>query len=99
MMRLGILLLAGCVSIFLLSGCNDESHGQSVPSSDGGTYLVVDDNNGGNCGPILVDGREWLQPLHTPGSIAPGAHSIECGGAIEFEIEPGTTFYFDNWGP
>ena len=81
------------------AGCSDELRGRSVPSPDGKTYLAVDDDNGGGCGPILVDGREWRFPLHAPGPIEPGLHTIQCGGTIQFEIKPATTFHFDYWGP
>ncbi len=75
--------------------------GHSLPSADGRTYLVVDDNNGGECGPILVDGEDWPAKLHEAGLIAPGVHAISCGdqAGISFEIQPGTTFHFDYWGP
>ena len=81
-------------------GCQDsELRGSVVKSVDEQTYLVVDDNNGGNCGAILIDGEKWSYPLHKPGLIEPGVHTISCGGEIEFEIKKGTTFHFDYWGP
>ena len=76
-----------------------ELRGRSVPSKDGQTYLVVDDDNGGKCGPLLVDEKPWPHPIHTPGTITPGRHRIECGGWAEFNVEPATTFHFDYWGP
>jgi hypothetical protein len=61
----------------VVSACSDgELRGRSAPSQDGGTYLVVDDNNGGLCGPIRVDGQDWKAALHSPGPISPGAHEI-----------------------
>ena len=80
--------------------CSDgDLRGRAVPSPDGGTYLVVDDNNGGRCGPIRVDGRDWKAALHSPGRISPGAHEIACGTTMKFEIREGTTFHFNYWGP
>jgi len=75
--------------------------GHEVSSPDGGTYLVVDDDNGGVCGSIRVDGRDWPQPLNTPHPIAPGTHSIACGdgAGLQFTVAAGTTFHFDYWGP
>jgi hypothetical protein len=71
-----------------------------VTSRDGKTYLVVDDPNASACRQPLLDGRKWLHPVREPGSVSPGIHVIECGGArIEFEVRPGTTFHFDYWGP
>lgn len=81
-------------------GCHKRDlRGSSVASPNGQTYLVVDDDNGGECGPILVDRESWPHTIHAPGAIAPGRHVIECGAEIEFEIRPGTTFHFDYWGP
>ena len=93
MARVGILLFASAIFIGLMGGCKGELRGKSVRSIDGKTYLVVDDDNGGGCGPILVDGRKWPHPFHSPGPIEPGVHKIECGGAIEFELgrEPRST--------
>jgi hypothetical protein len=86
-----------------LFGCGKrELRGKSAASSDGKTYLVVDDNNGGACGSIMIDDRVWPQSIHLPGEIEPGVHKIACGdsgNSIEFEIKPGTTFHFDYWGP
>jgi len=59
----------------------------------------VDDNNGGHCGPITVDGKQWAAPLHAPGLIAPGKHQIACGTLAGFQVEQGTTFHFRYWGP
>jgi hypothetical protein len=70
-----------------------------VPSPDGKTYLVIENDNGGGCGPMFIDDREWPTPIDQPHPIAPGVHEIRCGGAIEFEIPQGHTFYFDYWGP
>ncbi len=76
-----------------------ELRGKWATSPDGKTYLVVDDENGGKCGPIKVDGRLWTAPLHAPSAITPGVHEISCGSSAEFEIREGTTFRFNYWGP
>ena len=95
--------LAACSMLFValgLAGCESrELRGKVSASPDGKTYLAVDDDNGGKCGSILVDGRKWPHPLRTAGEIAPGRHVIACGGEIGFEIKTGTTFRFDYWGP
>jgi hypothetical protein len=93
--RFGLVLI--CVA---LTAC-DHSHlrGSTKTSPDGGTYLAVDDNNGGGCAPILVDGKPWPHPIGQPGAINPGPHHIECGGSIEFVIPNGVIFHFDYWGP
>jgi len=83
----------------LLAGCGDgHLRGSVQPSQDGKTYLAVVDD-GGNCGGIKVDGKPWAHPIGSPGRIAPGIHTIECGGEIEFEIPAGVVFSFDYWGP
>ena len=100
--RLGTpcLLLAGL--FFLLTACsNENSHlrGSVTPSTDGKTYLTVVDDNGGGCGPILVDGERWPYAIGEAGEISPGVHEIACGGALKFEIPEGVVFRFDYWGP
>lgn len=95
------LLIALC---FLLSaallGCDDGYlRGSVAPSKDGRTYLVVADDNGGACGPLLLDGKPWPYKINQPGLVSSGRHRIECGGWIEFDIPQGVVFRFDYWGP
>ena len=100
-----ITLISASLLLTTFAGCeNRDLRGKWVRSSDGKTYLVVDHDNGGACGPMIVDGREWPHAIHSPGQIEAGIHKISCGDLgpnyfIEFEIKPGTTFYFDYWGP
>lgn len=90
--RLCVLLIISCCG-------GGDLRGHAEPSGDGRTYLVVDDDNGGQCGPLLVDGKRWRQALHASGPISPGPHTIACGGELEFSVDSGTTFHFDYWGP
>jgi hypothetical protein len=84
----------------VLVGCQvGNLRGREIPSSDGQTYLVIEDNNGGQCGPILVDGKKWPYPLHVAGPISPGLHKVECGTQVEIEVQSGSSFHFDYWGP
>lgn len=86
--------------IALAGGCEKRDlRGSSEKSTDGRTYLIVADDNGGGCGPILVDGRP--QALGARAPISAGVHSISCGlgGDIKFTVAPGTIFRFDYWGP
>ena len=84
----------------LLIGCGDGHLRGSVTSSlDGKTYLVVVDDNGGHCGPIIVDGKEWKYKIDEAGLISPGIHTIECGTEIKFEIPQGVVYCFEYWGP
>jgi hypothetical protein len=90
-----------CLAALLL-GCHEgvsDLRGRAVPSQDARTYLVIDDDNGGGCGPILVDGTRWPHALHAPGEISPGAHTITCGGSLEIDVPAGSTYHFDYWGP
>ena len=48
------------VGLIMLAACaDDDIRGRSTPSSDGRTYLIIADDNGGKCGPMLVDGKRW----------------------------------------
>ncbi|HEU5181450.1 MAG TPA: hypothetical protein VFW45_11700 [Candidatus Polarisedimenticolia bacterium] len=88
------------LTLATLYGCDDrELRGRVEASSDGGTYLVIEDGNGGACGPLRVDGKLWPHTLYETGAIAPGRHEVECGTRIAIEIEKGTTFHVDYWGP
>lgn len=100
-----------CVSIFLISAAawfwwptqgNRNLRGSYTPSTDHQTYLVIADDNGGGCDPILIDGAPWNYKKGEVGLIASGAHQIQCGkgdSGIGFEIPAGTVFRFDYWGP
>ncbi|MGB4072500.1 hypothetical protein [Pseudomonas sp.] len=76
-----------------------ELRGRYKESSDGETYLVIEDDNGGQCGPLLVDEKEWSHGLNKKGRVAPGEHSIKCGAGMDVIIKEGATYYFDYWGP
>jgi hypothetical protein len=81
--------------------------GTVSPASDGETYLAIDDDNGGACGDLIVDGAIWPHPVEHPALIEPGIHAIDCGeleyfdpsNSITFEIPRGVVFRFDYWGP
>jgi len=88
------------IACIAVAGCDDGYlRGSVAPSNDGKTYLAVVDDNGGNCGPIIVDGKTWSYKINELGVISPGRHKIECGGWIEFDIPQGVVFSFDYWGP
>jgi hypothetical protein len=78
-----------------------ELRGKALPSPDGRTYLVVADDNGGQCGPIKLDGAEWMYPIGERGAIQPGTHALSCGddAGTQFSVREGMTFHFDYWGP
>lgn len=79
-----------------------ELRGRSVESPDGQTYLVIADDGGGSCDPLLVDGRVWTAGHREAEPVEPGMHVVQCGhgdSGISFEVRPGTVFHFDYWGP
>ena len=88
------------VPLMFLLGCTGRDlRGTSNTSPDGGTYLIIADDNGGKCGPLLVDGVPWPMPLDSAGAITPGVHSLACGTELEIRVDSGQTFRFDYWGP
>lgn len=93
-------LVVMCVMSLCLISCSDRPlRGAVEKSTDGKTYLVVANDDGGGCSPIKLDGRTWPHKIDEPGLVAPGQHKIECGGHIVFDIPAGATFKFDYWGP
>ena len=92
--------LASVAACICVTGCDDgHLRGSVTPSNDGQTYLVVVNDNGGKCGPLLVDRKPWPHKIGEAGPISPGVHRIECGSWLEFEVPPGVIFKFDYWGP
>lgn len=89
------------LALAVLAACagSRDLRGRSTPSADGRTYLIVADADGGQCGPVRVDGKPWPHPVGAPGAIAPGEHVLACGGEVAIRIDSGQTFRFDYWGP
>src|SRR5688572_12278937 len=97
---LRVRVFCGLAASLMVSGCGDrELRGRTSDSPDGRTYLIVADNNGGQCGPIMVDGERWPHALDSAGPIRPGLHRIACGTEVEITIDSGKTFSFDYWRP
>ncbi|MBA8885807.1 hypothetical protein [Dokdonella fugitiva] len=63
------------------------------------SYLLVADDNGCSKGNLLVDGKPWQFPTGAAGPIAPGTHTIACGGELSFEVPRHSIFTFSYWGP
>ena len=88
-----LLSLIACVS------CRrGDLRGTSKPSSDGKTYLIVADDNGGHC-ELLLDGKVWPHAKGEAGRIESGHHTLSCGGDITLDIADGVVYTFDYWGP
>jgi hypothetical protein len=81
-------------------GCTDHPlRGRELESTDGKSYLTVDELDGPACETLTVDGKPWLIPLYKPSEVPPGTHEISCVAPIKFVIRAGTIFHFDYWGP
>jgi hypothetical protein len=94
-----VLAVATALSLFCVACSQRDLRGSFAASKDGKTYLAVVDDNGGQCGPLTVDGKPWSHPIGEAGLVNPGRHKIRCGLAIEFDIRPGVVYKFDYWGP
>ena len=97
-------LLFVTVATTLLAACDDgDLRGRTVRSPDGQTYLVIDDGNGEWCAArLLVDGAPWPHKLHARAPIQPGPHRVVCAdtmNSLAFDVQAGTTYHFDYWGP
>jgi hypothetical protein len=95
-----VLRILICLAAAAFVGCSGrELRGRSTPSADGRTYLIIADDNGGQCGPLLVDGARWPHAVGVAGPVRPGKHTIACGTHVTIGIDSGQTFRFDYWGP
>ena len=87
----------------LLGGCfNRDLRGSWSRSSDGGTYLAIDERNGPGCHNLRVDEEPWPHGIGVPGPVEPGFRSIDCGRTgygMGVEVREGTTYRFNYWGP
>jgi hypothetical protein len=95
--------LAAAFIALCCASCDDgHLRGSVAASPDNLTYLTIADDNGGGCGPIFVDGKQWIHPKGVKSLIEPGEHGISCGSPdpeISFYVPPKVIFTFDYWGP
>jgi hypothetical protein len=89
----------GLLVLALIACAERELRGRSTRSPDGQTYLVIADDNGGQCGPLRVDGAVWPHAVGVAGRIQPGEHTVACGTEVTIRVDSGRTFRFDYWGP
>jgi len=97
-----ILTIALFLAVNYLSKDTDaiyELRGKYKPSQDNKTYLVIEDDNGGQCGPLYVNKKKWPHAVNVRGETLPGEHLIKCGTSVIVNIKKGNTYYFDYWGP
>ena len=93
------LIVLSPIGVAICACASEPLRGSATQSADGRTYLVVADDNGGACGPILLDGTQWAFAIDSAGPVTPGVHRIACGSEVEFSVDSGTTFRFNYWGP
>ena len=86
---------------FALAACSGrEPRGTTHASNDGGTYLVVTDDNAGNCGLVSIDGKHWPHGLDERAPISAGDHTLRCQDSeYSFNVAKGSVFKFNYWGP
>jgi len=88
------------VGLLVITACGaHDLRGGSSPSRDGRTYLIIADDNGGKCGPLLVDGVVWPYAINSPGEVRPGRHVIACGTEMPVQVDSAKTYRFTYWGP
>ena len=90
--------------ILLITACDDGIfRGYQEPSENGKTYLVFEkDKGGGNIDSIYLDYEKWNFEIGEKALIQPGKHCVSHSSDmchIEFEVQEGTVFHFDYWGP
>lgn len=81
-----------------LVSCRPELRGEVQKSTDGKTYLVFELG----CDSLIVNGENWPHNIDEKGEVSAGTCKIQCGNSdsgLSINIEEGTTFYFDYWGP
>jgi hypothetical protein len=84
----------------ILSCAKKDLRGQSTPSADGRTYLVIAESPG--CAAFSVDSKGWPHGVGVRGAVPAGRHELSCSDGsnqIQLEINRGQTFRFDYWGP
>ena len=98
-MKCNKLVLGALVVLAALggAGCKGEYslRGRAFPSSDGKTYLVIEEKESADCA-LVVDGKLWPYDVHKPGLVSPGVHGVSCGGPVGFMVSTGTVFDFWN---
>ena len=87
---------------FVFLSVNRTLRGWWTKSHDGKTYLVIEDDDGGEGDDgrqCFLDGKLWPHKIGQRGEIEPGGHELGCPGKVGFKVNAGTEFHFDYWGP
>ena len=83
---------------FCFQSCREELRGEVEKSPNGNTYLVFELG----CDSLHVNGDIWPHNESVKGEVPAGICKIQCGKSdtgLSINIQEGTTFYFDYWGP
>lgn len=90
-----VIVLILVVAYFVFTGRNRNLRGWWKQSNDGRTYLVIEDDEGGdgdNGRQCFLDGKPWPHKVGERGEIQPGGHEIGCLAKVGFTVEAGTEF-------
>ena len=99
-MRLPQLRFLTLVALLIVSCGKKDLRGESTPSADGKTYLLIAESPG--CITFNVDGKLWPHAIGVAGAVAAGRRELSCSDGsnqIRFDVKRGQTFRFDYWGP
>ena len=94
-------LLLG-TSFYFYSCRNRNLRGWWRATSDGKTYMVIDDDDrgtGADGNQCYLDGKPWPHKVGERGEIEPGEHEVGCPANVGFVVQPATEFHLDYWGP
>ena len=92
--------LLALVSIFISACAKHDLRGWWKASSDGKTYLVLEDAGGVKKGQFCsLDGEVWPYAVGESGEIRPGTHTIGCPNEVGFKADPAVEYHFNYWGP
>jgi hypothetical protein len=84
---------------YLYSGRNRNLRGWWTATSDGKTYLVIEDRDGSEESRCTLDGQPWTYRDGQRGEIKPGVHELRCHMKVGFNVPSGVEYHFDYWGP
>jgi hypothetical protein len=87
-------------ALLIFSCGKKDLRGESTPSADGHTYLLIAESPG--CAAFSVDGKPWPHGVGVRGAVSAGRRELSCSDGsnqIQFEVKQGQTFRFDYWGP
>ncbi len=95
-----LLFLVLGTSFYFYSCRNRDLRGWWKYTSDGKTYLVIEDSDGAPVdNSCTLDGKPWPYETGQRGEIEPGVHELRCPMNVGFKVPAGVEYHFDYWGP